>query len=351
MRMPPGWDGVKTISKLWERDPELQVVICTAFSDYTWDQTIEILGESDRLLILKKPFDAIEITMLASALVGKWNMAAKAKELYADTVRSEQEARSYAASLETVNRALVTSKAGSDMALELRTEFLVQISNEVQERLNEVLSSVASFTAGSPGEMPTELETVLDVSQHLLETLHEVMDVTALEQGKGTVESTSCSPRELAEAVLAEAQDFATEKGLSLELVVEGKIPETFMSEPVRLRQILHNLVDNGLRATSSGGVTLTLKSGQAEDWQRPRLLFDVSDTGPGIPRERLGRVFDPFAREGDQGSGYGFGLAISRRLALLLNGDITVRSEEGQGSCFTFGVEYDHVQSGSAAA
>src|SRR5712675_549684 len=68
IRMPPGWDGIKTIENLWMVDPQLQVVICTAFSDYSWDDILEKFGESDQLLILKKPFDNIEVRQLASAL-------------------------------------------------------------------------------------------------------------------------------------------------------------------------------------------------------------------------------------------------------------------------------------------
>jgi diguanylate cyclase (GGDEF)-like protein len=72
MRMPPGWDGVETISRLWQADPAIQVVICTAYSDYSWDQIIQKLGVTDRLLILKKPFDDVEVCQLASAMTGKW---------------------------------------------------------------------------------------------------------------------------------------------------------------------------------------------------------------------------------------------------------------------------------------
>jgi diguanylate cyclase (GGDEF)-like protein len=72
MRMPPGWDGVETISRLWQADPAIQVVICTAYSDYSWDQIVEKLGVTDRLLILKKPFDDVEVCQLASAMTGKW---------------------------------------------------------------------------------------------------------------------------------------------------------------------------------------------------------------------------------------------------------------------------------------
>ena len=79
MRMPPGWDGVMTIKQLWKEDPHLQVVICTAHSDYSWEQIVEQLGASDRLLILKKPFDHAEVCQLASALTAKWQLSQKAK--------------------------------------------------------------------------------------------------------------------------------------------------------------------------------------------------------------------------------------------------------------------------------
>lgn len=75
MRMPPGWDGVETITKLWEADPDLQVVICTAYSDYSWEQILGKLGGSDRLLLLKKPFDTAEVCQLACALTEKWHLA------------------------------------------------------------------------------------------------------------------------------------------------------------------------------------------------------------------------------------------------------------------------------------
>jgi len=75
MRMPPGWDGVETITKMWEVDPDIQVVICTAYSDYSWEEIIKKLGNVDRLLILKKPFDTIEVCQLAYALTQKWHLA------------------------------------------------------------------------------------------------------------------------------------------------------------------------------------------------------------------------------------------------------------------------------------
>ena len=78
MRMPPGWDGLKTIEHIWEIDPNVQVVICTAYSDYSWGEITERLGRSENLLILKKPFDSAEVAQLASTLTEKWILARKA---------------------------------------------------------------------------------------------------------------------------------------------------------------------------------------------------------------------------------------------------------------------------------
>src|SRR5438046_1354489 len=79
VRMPPGWDGIETIARIWEVDPDLQIVICTAYSDYSWDEMIARFGCSDRLVILKKPFDVVEVLQLANALTEKWRVTQQAK--------------------------------------------------------------------------------------------------------------------------------------------------------------------------------------------------------------------------------------------------------------------------------
>src|ERR1051326_1170424 len=75
MRMPPGWDGIETIEKIWKKDPSLEIVICTAYSDHSWADVLRRLGRTDRLLILKKPFDTVEVSQLACSLTEKWHLA------------------------------------------------------------------------------------------------------------------------------------------------------------------------------------------------------------------------------------------------------------------------------------
>ena len=106
IRMPPGWNGVETVQRMWEIDSDLQIVICTAYSDYSWSEIVKALGETDRFLILKKPFDNIEVRQLASALIAKWNLAEKAKCTLQDLEKMvrEQTLAIYRAHEETIYR-------------------------------------------------------------------------------------------------------------------------------------------------------------------------------------------------------------------------------------------------------
>ena len=106
VRMPPGWDGIETTQKLWEVDPDLQIVICTAYSDYSWDEMLSRIGNSDRLVILKKPFDTVEVLQLANALTEKWHLLQMAKQRVADLERLASERLTALAAAEQKLRSL-----------------------------------------------------------------------------------------------------------------------------------------------------------------------------------------------------------------------------------------------------
>ena len=104
MRMPPGWDGLETIERLWAADADIQTVICTAYSDYSWEQMIDRLGASDRLLVLKKPFDAVEVSQMAMALSEKWTLQHYKRDLLLE--KAEREQRGLRSALEAMRRVL-----------------------------------------------------------------------------------------------------------------------------------------------------------------------------------------------------------------------------------------------------
>ncbi|HEX2548977.1 MAG TPA: response regulator, partial [Gammaproteobacteria bacterium] len=113
IRMPPGWDGIETIKHIWEIDKDIQIVICTAFSDYSWEETVSNLGKNDNLLILKKPFDSIAVRQLASALTKKWQLLQEARK-YTDSLKKEVSDRTFSLqeSLSLVKATLESSNDG-----------------------------------------------------------------------------------------------------------------------------------------------------------------------------------------------------------------------------------------------
>lgn len=112
MRMPPGWDGVTTIEHLWQADPDLQVVICTAFSDHKWSDIVDRLGEGDQLLIVKKPFDVAEVSQAALALSSKWNMTQVARQ---NVARLESQVRNRTREIQSAHEETINCLSAASM--------------------------------------------------------------------------------------------------------------------------------------------------------------------------------------------------------------------------------------------
>lgn len=345
VRMPPGWDGIETIEQLWKQDPDLHVVICTAYSDHSWESTFARLGQSDRLLILKKPFDPVEISQLAAALTEKWNSEQRVGDLIEDLRAKEQEARAYASSLETVNRALTTSKAAAEKASAMKTEFLVHLSTEISNQVHGVLGQIGRLreTEAVDERDLERMDAIFHTSRYLLSTLDGLSDIARIDAGRLDLVEADIAPMDPVERVVADLRALAGGKGIDLRVGHRGALPELIRTDADRLRQILWNLVDNAIRFTDEGCVSVLVTAEPAADWESSILRYCVEDTGRGIPKDRLGRLFEPFENHDAQlGAGSGLGLPFSQRLARLLGGDLRVESEEGRGSRFELIVEVE---------
>jgi two-component system, sensor histidine kinase and response regulator len=343
VRMPPGWDGIETIERLWQVDSELQVVICSAYADYTWAGVMARLGRSDRLLFLKKPFDPAEILQLASAMTEKWSTRRRERSRMEEARRAEQEARAYAASLTTVNRALQTAKARAEAAARAKSEFLANMSHEIRTPMIAILGYADLLRDGSlPAATQKEhLETIQASGRRLLGILDGILDMARIETGRLEVERRECSPEAIVQDVIANLRERAETKGLELSFRREGEIPASIRSDAGRIRQIVSALVDNAIKFTSTGSVSVTLGSEGAPGSEDAKIRICVADTGLGITQEVRGRMFEPFS-QGDasmtrERGGAGLGLALAKRLAQMLGGDIVVESTPGAGSRFTF--------------
>ncbi len=333
MRMPPGWDGVETIEKLWEKDPDLQVVICTAYSDYTWEEICNRLGQTDKLLILKKPFDTVEVAQLAASLSEKRHLGRLAS-IRLNELEDIVEERTQTLK-EVATRAEQASVA--------KSEFLANMSHELRTPLTSILGYAETFLTGDTCNNMSEeqsyaVNTIIKSGNHLLNVINQILDLSKIEAGKLVIERLWCSPQEICDDIISTMAVKANEKGIALELNVEEGIPIEFKTDPLRLKQILINLVGNAIKFTTDGAVTLRVETTDIEGI--PFFKMGVRDTGIGIRPEKLKAIFEPFTQA--DGSltrrfgGTGLGLTVSKRLAEQLGGDITADSIENKGSLFT---------------
>jgi len=342
VRMPPGWDGIETIQHLWKVDPELQVVICSAYADYSWAEMIARLGRTDRLLFLRKPFDPVEISQLASALTEKWNVHYREKVRMEEARRAEMEARSYAASLATMNSALETAKARAEAAARAKSEFLANMSHEIRTPMIAILgyADLLRDRTLSPALREEHLDTIQASGRRLLGILEGILDMARIETGRLEIEVKACTPVQIVEEVVAGHRELAQQKGLELTFERDGQVPESIESDPARVRQIASVLVDNAIKFTNQGHVRVSLDLEPGAAGEPARIRLRVADTGIGITPEVRARMFEPFS-PGDSSmtreqGGAGLGLALAKRLAQMLGGDLVAESLPEGGACFT---------------
>ena len=331
MRMPPGMDGVDTTLALWRVDPDLQVVIASAYSDTPWGDVMARLGNTDRLVLLNKPFDPIEAIQLAAAL-------SKKRELLLDQRRREQELEQRVLDR---TRELSVALLAAEQAAKAKLDFLANMSHEIRTPLTAILG----FTELQRDRLVTDRERreqaaiVERNGRHLLALVNDVLDLSKLEAGQLLLEQAPVSPVDVVREVVGMMQSSARAKGLQLACCGSELVPERVVCDPTRLRQILLNLVGNAVKFTERGSVHIAIALRSPVD-AGPTIVFEVRDTGIGIAEDCLPFLFQPFVQADTSMSrrfgGTGLGLSISRQLARLMGGDLTTVSEAGAGSTFT---------------
>lgn len=273
--------------------------------------------------------------------------------------RSEQKLLVYAAELEA-NRILLENKSSelmerteelarardeAERSNRSKSEFLANVSHEIRTPMTAILGYAQLMRSGGLPEEKSRYfaDTICRNGEHLLTILNDILDLSKLEAGRLEIERIECSPREIIKDVITLLKGRAETAGLTLEAEWADSVPETIRSDPTRLRQILINLVGNAVKFTHEGGVRI-ITSRQEEDDDIPMLRIDVVDTGVGIDPKRVDNLFDAFtqadASTTRQYGGTGLGLTVSRRLARMLGGDITVQSRPGEGSRFIVAVD-----------
>jgi signal transduction histidine kinase/ActR/RegA family two-component response regulator/HPt (histidine-containing phosphotransfer) domain-containing protein len=253
------------------------------------------------------------------------------------------ELRSEVAERESAEWKLVKAKEEAEKASRVKGEFLANMSHEIRTPMNGILGMTKLALATELKiEQRQFLEIIKDSADSLLTVIDDILDFSKVEAGKLDLDVIDLNVREWLEAIIKLMTFRADQKNLQLIYGVDPDVPEYVSADPVRLRQIIINLVGNAIKFTSRGEVKLRVTY-QADDASGARLHFIVSDTGVGIPRDKLTSIFEAFSQADSsttrQYGGTGLGLAICSRLVQLMDGAIWADSELGRGSEFHFTV------------
>jgi signal transduction histidine kinase len=321
MRMPPGWDGLKTIEHIWQIDPKVQVVICTAYSDYSWGEITERLGRSENLLILKKPFDSAEVAQLASALTEKWVLARRA------SLKMEQ--------LEQ----MVKERT------EKQTELLIKVDN-INKELKD-FASIVSHDLKAPLRGIKSLATWIldDCSDKLGEQGNEQMNLLLgrVERMYNLIDGVlqySRAGRTEEKIVQVNLNDFIPEAidmlvpPQNISITIENTLPVIECAE-THVMQLFQNLLSNAIKYMDKPQGLIKIGCVEQDGFWK----FSITDNGPGIEEKHFDKIFKMFQAlsVSEDFEGTGVGLTITKKIVELYGGNIWIESEIGKGSTFFF--------------
>lgn len=226
------------------------------------------------------------------------------------------------------------SLAHAQAASEAKSHFVARVSHDLRTPLHAIhgLAELLGF-ADLDDEQRSFAEAIQAETESLRALVDDLLDLSRLESGRLELQTTPFAIRECVESTVALVRHRARDRDVHLDLVFDDEVDRLAVGDPDRIRQILLNLADNAVKFTERGGVTVFVDPGQT----RESVIFSVSDTGAGIAPSDLGRIFEPFSRVDEAVAGTGLGLSIVGDLVSMMGGSISVDSELGRGSVFTF--------------
>jgi PAS domain S-box-containing protein len=320
-------------------------LIGAPFKDYFTDP--ERAEAAIKLVLSEKKVTDYELT--ACARDGKQTVVSYNATTFYDRNRTLQGV--FAAARDVTERKRVeaelrAAKAVAESASQTKSDFLASMSHEIRTPMNAIIG-IADLLAKTPlaPEQDKYVQIFRRAGDNLLNLINDILDLSKVEASQLELERTGFSLNDHLEKVTEMVADRAHEKGLALVCEIAPNVPTDLVGDPTRLRQVLLNLLSNAIKFTESGEVSLRVAP-DADSSVPTALRFTVSDTGIGIPGEKLGQVFERFTQADSSTTrrfgGSGLGLTISKRLVELMGGRIWVESRVGEGSVFAFAVPFE---------
>lgn len=330
VRMPPGVDGVQVAQTIRNIDPNLHIVIVTGFSDVQPLDIVRRVPPREKLFYVAKPFQAMELQQLASALAHKW-------QVEQNLVRAHLELQQKFAELHVAHQEALAAKTQAEMADRSKSEFLANMSHELRTPFNAIIGFAEVMwqeTFGPIGNSKYRdyLNDIRNSAKHVLNLINDILDVSKIDACKLDLEEETVDIADIVQTALDIVKGRARERGVALHTDVAPDLP-AFRGDERRLTQILLNLLSNAVKFTPEGAkVEVTAKTDDGGG-----IVITVEDTGIGIPPGELAHVMEPFRQvEGYLSGKYpgtGLGLTIANALTQLHDGELRMESELGRGT------------------
>ncbi|MEM1157976.1 MAG: response regulator [Verrucomicrobiota bacterium] len=255
------------------------------------------------------------------------------------------EIKTFSSQLNRNNEELARSRDAAMQAADMKSSFLANMSHEIRTPLNGILGMIKILLRTPLNEKQRRYaQTVQHSGAALLTILNDILDFSKIEAGKMDLEEIPFDLNELMDETVQLMDERAREKGLELFSWVNSNVPAGLISDPARLRQVLLNLISNAIKFTEAGEVMIRVTQ-ESDLGECSRIKISVTDTGIGISAENQAKLFQAFQQADSSTNrkfgGTGLGLAISRKIVELLGGHIALQSKEGQGSTFSFTVDF----------